>query len=270
MIILWLCVFSGIADSNQNRLTFMAFMGVIEVDHTFCPGAKLLRQPAPEEIPCPTCGQEVEIWTDEIRGFCSNCKRIVLKDSSTSCLDWCKYGKDCVGEDVYNQYMENRAICLKQKLIENMEGFFGEDMDRIDHAKDVLEFATELLKEEKADWHVVVPASILHDVGIKAAEEKHGSSEAHYQEEEGPPIARKILFKLGLCKEDIDQICDIIGHHHSPKEAETVNFSVVYDADCLVNLRQAAEKKSKEEMGQIIERTFLTNSGKRIAKRLHT
>jgi len=39
----------------------------------------------------------------------------------------------------------------------------------------------------------VIPASILHDVGIKAAEEKHGSSAGHFQELEGPEIARKIF-----------------------------------------------------------------------------
>ena len=239
------------------------------MDHMFCPGAKLLRQPKPEMIPCPTCGEEVEIWSDEIRGFCPNCKRTVIKDTNASCLDWCRYGKECVGEDIYNQYMENRAISLKQKLIEDMESYFEEDKSRIEHAKEVLESATELLKEEQADWHIVVPASILHDVGIKAAEQMYGSSEARYQEKEGPAIARKMLFKHGLRKEDIDQVCEIIGHHHSPKDDETANFSVVYDADCLVNLRKSTAEKTKEEMKQIIEKTFLTPTGRRMATRLY-
>jgi HD superfamily phosphohydrolase YqeK len=238
------------------------------MDHTFCPGAKLLRQPKPEIYTCPTCGGEVEIWTDEIRGYCSNCKKAVLKDTSTSCLDWCQYGKDCVGEEVYSKYMENKASSLKRKLLEDLEQFFGEDTERIDHAKDVLEFAEELLKEETADWHVVVPAAILHDVGIKPAEEKYGSSEASYQEAEGPPVAEKILFKRGLKTEDVQEICDIIGHHHTPRENETTNFRVVFDADCLVNLRRKVDGKTREEREELIDSTFLTAAGKRMAKRL--
>ncbi len=238
------------------------------MDHTFCPGAKFLRQPKPEMYTCPTCGEEIEIWSDEIRGYCATCKKAVLKDSSTSCLDWCQYGKDCVGEEVYSKYMENRAVNLRQKLLEDLGRFFGEDTNRIDHAKDVLEFAEELLKEETADWHVVVPAAILHDVGTKPAEEKYGSSEARYQEAEGPPVAKKILFKHGLKQEDIDEICDIIGHHHSPREEEKSNFRIVFDADCLVNMRRKVDGKSKQETEKLIDDTFLTPTGKRMARRL--
>ena len=37
------------------------------------PGARFLRQPRPEMFECPDCGEEVEIWSDEIRGTCSAC-----------------------------------------------------------------------------------------------------------------------------------------------------------------------------------------------------
>lgn len=38
-----------------------------------CPGSKPLRQPAPEIFICSSCGEEVEIWTDEVRRDCSSC-----------------------------------------------------------------------------------------------------------------------------------------------------------------------------------------------------
>ncbi|MDA3930432.1 MAG: hypothetical protein PF541_15900 [Prolixibacteraceae bacterium] len=40
---------------------------------------------------------------------------------------------------------------------------------------------------------VVDLASILHDIGIKEAELKYNSCNGHYQEIEGPPVARPLL-----------------------------------------------------------------------------
>ncbi|MHB9155171.1 MAG: HD domain-containing protein, partial [Endomicrobiales bacterium] len=67
---------------------------------------------------------------------------------------------------------------IKKKLTQELEAYFGADHKRIDHAKKVLRYAEELLREEQADPYVVIPAALLHDVGIKAAEAKHGSAAA--------------------------------------------------------------------------------------------
>src|SRR4030066_152981 len=83
------------------------------MDHSFCPGSKLLRQPAPELFPCPNCGTEVEIWTDELKGICPSCKKAVFRDGGMSCLDWCKYGKECVGDAAYKSYMRDKAVGVK-------------------------------------------------------------------------------------------------------------------------------------------------------------
>src|SRR3989338_7977911 len=202
-----------------------------------CPGSEKFKQPKPEYLKCPSCGEEVEIWSDEVQTTCQKCGKKVTRKESTSCLDWCKYAKECIGAQKYSAYIKDKSIILKDKLISELEKYFGNDSKRINHAKKVMGFAEELLLKEKADWHIVIPASILHDVGIKAAEAKYGSSAGHYQEKEGPAIARKILEKLDFKKEDIDEICEIIAHHHSPDKVDTKNFKVLYDADWLVNLK---------------------------------
>jgi len=234
-----------------------------------CPGAQKFRQPQPEIIKCPSCGEEVEIWTDEVKTTCSNCKNTVTRQGGQSCLDWCKYAKECVGDQVYNKYMQNKAFTIKQKLIKELEGYFGDDTKRINHAKDVMHFAEELLKQEKGDWHIVIPASILHDIGIKEAERKYGSSAGHYQEKEGPIVARRLLLKIGLKKEDIDEICEIIAHHHSPGKINTRNFKVLYDADWLVNLKDEVDTKDKTRLSKLINKVFLTNRGKELAEKIY-
>ncbi len=237
------------------------------MDHSFCPGSKLLRQPIPESFTCPACDEEVEIWTDELKGTCPSCQKTVYRDAAMSCLDWCKYGKECVGDAVYDSYMKNKAAGLKRQLLEKMRSHFGDDRKRIKHAEKVLGTAEKLLESEQGDWHIVIPASILHDVGIKVAEEKYGSSAGPYQEKEGPPVAREILLRLGFKLEDIDQICDIIAHHHSPGELNSQNFKVLYDADWLVNIQEVGKKKTEEQLRSMIDKTFLTETAKELAHR---
>ncbi len=236
----------------------------------FCPGSKKFKEPQPENLKCPSCGREVEMWTDEIQRACPHCKKIILrKQEGATCLDWCRYAKECVGQDTYDNYMQNKAITTKQKLIEEMEAYFGSDTKRITHAKNVMHFAEEILKQEQADWHIVIPASILHDIGIKAAEKKYGSSAGLYQEKEGPVIARKILAKLSFKKEDIEEICGIIAHHHSPGVIHTLNFKALYDADWMVNLKDEADTKDKNKLEKTIDKIFLTETGKKIAQKIY-
>jgi hypothetical protein len=196
-----------------------------------CPVAKNLKTPSPENIRCPFCFYELEIWTDEVKAKCPSCKKTVIRKQKQSCLDWCKYARDCLGDSAYKSYIENKHISIKELLLKEIEAYFGNDLKRINHAKQVMDYANELLKEEDADWRIVIPASVLHDVGIKIAEEKYGCPAAHYQESEGPAAARRILLNLGFKKEDIEEICQIIAHHHSPGKINTQNFKVLYDAD---------------------------------------
>jgi len=232
-----------------------------------CPGSHGFIQPKPELFKCPHCGEEVEIWTDEIKAVCPNCKRAVMKNSENSCLDWCKYAKECVGEKIYLRYMGNKLVNTKYKLLKELKEYFKDDIKRINHARNVMKFAEEIMEKEKADWHIVIPASILHDIGVKAAEAKYGSSKSCYQEKEGPPIARDILLRMGLKREDIDEICEIIANHHTPGKINTQNFKVLYDADLLVNLSDKLNSYDKKKLKDLINKDFLTRTGKKIAKK---
>ncbi len=187
------------------------------MDHQFCPGAKILRQPQPEMFDCPSCGEEVEIWTDEIRGVCSNCGRAVFRDGFMSCLEWCKFAQDCIGEEAYDRYMQNRAVGLRRKLLEAMHEQWGEDADRLRQAEAVLSWSEEILKEEKADWHIVIPASILQNTCDQG-------------DSGGLQIAEGILRRSGLMNEDIEKICRIIKQDPLESSAE---FDVVHDARLL-------------------------------------
>ena len=164
--------------------------------------------------------------------------------------------------------MHDDLIRIKKTLIKELENYFGPDQKRINHAKEVLKYAEELIKKEQADPYVVMPAAILHDVGIKAAEEKYKSSAAKYQEELGPAIAGRILVDIGYEDENIYEICAIIAHHHTPGPNESANFKSLYDADWLVNLRDEVDTKDKAKLAMAIDKIFLTDSGRSMAKEI--
>lgn len=80
-----------------------------------CPGSQKFSQPQPENMKCPFCSYELEIWTDETRTTCPKCKNVVTRELAQNCLDWCKYAKECVGEELYNKYMKNKKSSIKYK-----------------------------------------------------------------------------------------------------------------------------------------------------------
>ncbi len=47
-----------------------------------CPGNDPVSRAVPEMFVCPDCGMEVEIWTDEIKGRCTSCKRAFRSDKA--------------------------------------------------------------------------------------------------------------------------------------------------------------------------------------------
>lgn len=157
----------------------------------------------------------------------------------------------------------------KTALIRAMEAYFQRDAKRINHAHRVTEYAEELLKPEGGAYLIVIGAAVLHDIGIHQAQKKHGSTIGKYQELEGPPIARRILTGLGFEQNQINEICEIIAHHHRPGKITAKNFEIVYDADWLVNLKDEYDIKDKAKLGNIIERVFLTQSGKALARKIY-
>jgi HD superfamily phosphodiesterase len=150
-----------------------------------------------------------------------------------------------------------------------MEEYFGEDRKRIDHALRVTAFACQLMEEEPGTPDLVVATALLHDIGIREAERKYGSSAGNLQEIEGPPVARDILERLAFDEPFIDEVCRIIASHHSPGEVDTENFRIIWDADWLVNLGDECDLSDTERTKKIIEKTFLTRTGRGIAKQIY-
>jgi len=235
-----------------------------------CPGqdSRYWKPGAIFDAPCPVCDHPVEFFKDESVRRCKKCgHKMVNPKMDFGCAAYCKFADQCIGELPPELIAQKRDL-LKDRVAIEMKHYFKQDFKRIGHATKVARYADQIVREEKGDPAVVLSAAYLHDIGIHEAERKYQSTEAKYQEEEGPPIARDILTKLGAQPDLIDEVCDIIAHHHHPRAEETINYKVVYDADLIVNLEenQKGDVLDSERWAAPIEKNFLTKNGRKLAK----
>jgi len=220
------------------------------------------------EAPCPTCGKTVEFFKDDALRKCGGCgSRVANPQLDFGCASYCKFAAQCLKELPLEVLAQQKHFFAERVACE-MRRYFGDDEKRIRHAEKVAQLAEQIAQAEGADMAVVLTAAYLHDIGIVDAERIYNSTEAKYQEELGQLTARGILQGMHAEEKLIDEVCDIIGHHHHPRPTETSNFMALYDADFIVNIQEGDIEKPRERdaLAALIESRFLTASGKRVAQ----
>lgn len=236
-----------------------------------CPGqdTRYWKPGAVFEACCPKCEGTVEFFKDDTTRKCSQCgHRVVNPKMDFGCAAYCPYAEQCLGELPPEIASKNEKL-LRNRVAVEMKRYFGSDFKRIGHAANVARYVEQISKDEKADMATTLCAAYLHDIGIHEAERKYNSTDAEYQHKEGPPIAREILTRLGASPLLVEEVCDIVAHHHQPRTSESLNYKVVYDADLIVNFEEhlkggIAPKKLQES----IYSSFLTDTGRRLARSL--
>ena len=63
------------------------------------------RTPTIHEKICPNCGSVIELFSIDTEMACEKCGFVAYNDN-LSCVQWCKYAKQCVGEEMYQQMMQ--------------------------------------------------------------------------------------------------------------------------------------------------------------------
>ena len=72
------------------------------------------RTPTILEKTCPRCGHEIEMFSIDSEQTCEHCGFVAYNDS-LSCVQWCQYAKQCVGEEMYAHMMEIAALQKRKK-----------------------------------------------------------------------------------------------------------------------------------------------------------
>jgi hypothetical protein len=71
-----------------------------------CPGSREIRSPYPEDLVCVFCGSMAEIWSDEPDTVCKSCGMTIDRQMKPSCIQWCKFAKECVGTEKYERIVK--------------------------------------------------------------------------------------------------------------------------------------------------------------------
>jgi len=147
-------------------------------------------------------------------------------------------------------------------MLNRMIAYNAGDPARIRHAVKVFAFAQNIARNEQCSEDLVFTlslAAILHDIGIRNAEEKYHSSAGNYQEREGPPVAEKLMEDLTMEKSVKDRILYLIGNHHTYTNINGIDYQILIEADFLVNIFE--DRLHKESIDSIKKNIFRTKSG---------
>ena len=156
-------------------------------------------------------------------------------------------------------------------VIREMIRFFGNDRRRVAHALKVYSYVAAMAELEAlppGPAETARIAAILHDTGIKIAEEKYGSCTIRQQQEEGPPAAGRILAALGAGRELTERVRYLIAHHHEPEASEDMDFRLIIEADYLVNFEEG--NLPLDGLEKVTAEHFRTETGKEFARLLFT
>ncbi len=153
-----------------------------------------------------------------------------------------------------------------ERLILAMIRYDEGDPQRIQHFIKVYTFATLIAGREGIDpneKHVLETAAIVHDIGIHVSEEKYGSSNGKYQEQEGPAEAEKLLRDVGGYSEDqISRVKYLVGHHHTYDHIDGDDYQILVEADFLVNIYE--DQLDADAVKNAEEKIFRTETGLQI------
>lgn len=156
---------------------------------------------------------------------------------------------------------------LIYKLAQYMIAYYQGDPKRIQHFIKVHSFARLIGEGEHLDsdtLFILEAAALVHDIGIRPAEELYGRCDGKLQEQEGPEPARKMLTSLGFTPDVIERVCYLVAHHHTYGQIDGLDYRILLEADFLVNLYE--EHCSQAAVEAAIKNIFRTGTGTRMCQ----
>ncbi len=140
---------------------------------------------------------------------------------------------------------------------------------RIQHFTKVHNYAALIAMGENVDEktrELIELTAVVHDIGIKPALEKYGSSAGPYQEKEGEIASKELLRKCGVDEKSIERISYIVGHHHTYKGVDGIDWQIILEADFLVNGFE--ENLSRTAIESSRDSWFKTETGKTLLNQM--
>ena len=236
-----------------------------------CPGqdTQFWNQDAIYETTCPECDHPMEFFKDDATRRCPKCKtKIVNPKMDFGCASYCQFAEECLGS-LPEDFVAKREDLFKDRIAVEVKRYLGTDFKRIGHTIKVANFAEKIGKEEKANLAVVLSAAYLYDIGAKNALEKEDSNKPEDIAKESQKVAKDIMGKLKAKETLTNEVIDIVARNSRPGKDDTLNCKVLHDADMLTHMVTCEKKNGVDdkEFSAKLDKLFLTNAGKKLAKK---
>ena len=225
-----------------------------------CPGSSAFTQPKIELVRCPSCGADVELWSDEAEGKCTGCGRPICRTHTQSCIDWCKYANECLGDEAFKRYQDMRTRLRKDSLLKAAEDHLADPAARALTAARVRLAEQILSKEASADPNVVMAATALYGLGAPRPDSQPAGTAA-----DQPSPAVEILQTMGYPQGFVKEVAGILRRSPEPNPAD-INARIVHDAELLATGMSGLQAKAPGERLEEALKDLLTESARAVAR----
>jgi predicted metal-dependent HD superfamily phosphohydrolase len=179
-----------------------------------------------------------------------------------------------------NMTMEKRNMSIEKndstwnktminKVHSAMISLYAGDCKRIQHFCKVHSYAKLIGELEQIDndtLYILEIAALTHDIGIHISEEKYGNCNGKHQEEEGPTLAKKLLYDLGIDEKVSERVQYLIGHHHTYTNVDGIDYQILIEADFLVNFFE--DEVPEDGIREAYRHIFKTETGRKICREM--
>lgn len=152
------------------------------------------------------------------------------------------------------------------KMIQYSQG----NLQDINHFLKVYAYAKIIGECEQLDREtqtLLEVATILHDIACPLCRKKYGNDAGPLQEAEGPALAKEFLNNCGYPDEFVERVAFLIGHHHTLKDIQGMDYQILIEADYLVNADE--NKYSEANICTMMDRVFKTRTGISLLKSIY-
>ena len=155
---------------------------------------------------------------------------------------------------------------IAKKMIEYSNG----NPHDINHFMKVYAYAKTIGECESLDSKtqaVLEVAAIIHDIACPLCREKYGNTNGNYQEAEGEVLAEEFLKDSGYTDDFIERVIFLVGHHHTLKNIEGLDYQILIEADYIVNAHEG--NCSEANIRNMMENIFKTDTGISLLKSIY-
>lgn len=155
---------------------------------------------------------------------------------------------------------------IMKKMVEYSNG----NLHDINHFMKVYSFAKMIGENEHLDvqtQQTLEIAAIVHDIACPLCRKKYGNTNGKYQEKEGRILAEDFLKDTDIPKKTIQRVAFLVGHHHSPRDIDGMDYQILLEADYLVNADESAY--SLENISNTLSTIFKTKTGIEILRSIY-